>query len=33
MPLKAVLFDLWETLIQDLPDRNHPGTLAHGGCS
>jgi putative hydrolase of the HAD superfamily len=24
MPLKAVLFDLWETLIQDLPDRNHP---------
>jgi putative hydrolase of the HAD superfamily len=24
MPLKAVLFDLWETLIQDRPDRNHP---------
>ena len=24
MPLKAVLFDLWETLIQDRPDRSHP---------
>jgi HAD superfamily hydrolase (TIGR01509 family) len=24
MPLKAVLFDLWETLIQDRPDRAHP---------
>ncbi len=24
MPLKAVLFDLWETLIQDHPDRAHP---------
>jgi putative hydrolase of the HAD superfamily len=24
MPLKAVLFDLWETLIHDRPDRNHP---------
>jgi HAD superfamily hydrolase (TIGR01509 family) len=24
MPLKAVLFDLWETLILDRPDRNHP---------
>jgi len=24
MPLKAVLFDLWETLIQDRPDRNRP---------
>ena len=24
MPIKAVLFDLWETLIQDRPDRAHP---------
>jgi HAD superfamily hydrolase (TIGR01509 family) len=24
MPLKAVLFDLWETLILDRPDRNQP---------
>jgi HAD superfamily hydrolase (TIGR01509 family) len=24
MPLKAVLFDLWETLIQDNPDRGRP---------
>src|SRR5688572_27522842 len=24
MPLKAVLFDLWETLILDRPDRNRP---------
>jgi len=24
MPLKAVIFDLWETLIQDRPDRNQP---------
>lgn len=24
MPLKAVLFDLWETLIHDTPDRNLP---------
>jgi putative hydrolase of the HAD superfamily len=24
MTLRAVLFDLWETLIQDRPDRNHP---------
>ena len=24
MPLKAVLFDLWETLIQDRPDRAQP---------
>jgi putative hydrolase of the HAD superfamily len=24
MPLKAVLFDLWETLIQDRPDRSQP---------
>jgi HAD superfamily hydrolase (TIGR01509 family) len=27
MPLKAVLFDLWETLILDRPDRNHPRRL------
>jgi putative hydrolase of the HAD superfamily len=24
MPIKAVLFDLWETLIHDRPDRAHP---------